>query len=78
MKLSDTIAEMSATVPDTLKVSTAVAAPVLTFLGVSVEQWTFILSAIVSLLFIIEKLPVFIQRCKSFIEWMRDVKRKKY
>jgi hypothetical protein len=77
MKLSEQLAEMSATVPDTLKVSTAVAAPVLTFLGVSVEQWTFILSAIVSFLFIIEKLPVFIQRCKSFIEWMRDVRREK-
>lgn len=58
-------------IPDGLKVATAVSAPVLTFLGVSVEQWTFVLSAIVSLLFIIEKLPVFISRCKQAYSWMK-------
>ncbi len=59
-------------IPDGLKVATAVSAPVLTFLGVSVEQWTFVLSAIVSLLFIIEKLPVFISRCRQAYSWMKQ------
>ena len=64
-------------IPDGIKITGAIAAPALTFLGVSVEQWTFVLSAIVSLLFIVEKLPVFIRRCKEAIQWIRDVKRRK-
>lgn len=63
-------------IPDGVKITTAVAAPVLTFMGVSVEQWTFILSAVVSLLFIIEKLPIFVKRCKEFIQLVKDAKRK--
>ena len=64
-------------IPDGVKITGAVAAPVLTFLGVSVEQWTFVLSAIVSILFIIEKLPIFIRRCKEAIQWIRDVRNNK-
>lgn len=64
-------------VPDTLKVSTAISAPVLTFLGVSVEQWTFVLSATVSLLFIIEKLPTTIERLKQLKRWIDAKKRGK-
>jgi Sec-independent protein translocase protein TatA len=59
-------------IPDTLKVATAVSAPVLTFMGVSVEQWTFVLSAVVSILFIVEKLPVFVKRLKELISWMKE------
>ena len=64
-------------VPDTIKVAAAISAPALTFLGISVEQWTFVLSAVVSILFIIEKLPTFIERCRSFMKWIKNVKRKK-
>ena len=67
-------------IPDGIKVATAVSAPVLTFLGVSVEDWTYILSAIVSLLFIIEKLPVFISRCRAVGQWVKEwyAERKKH
>ena len=58
-------------VPETIKVSAAVAAPALTIVGYSVEQWTFVLSAIVSLLVIAEKLPGFVKRCKEFVRSVR-------
>ena len=59
-------------IPDGIKVATAVSAPALSFLGVSVEDWTFILSAIVSFLFIVEKLPVFISRCRALGQWIKE------
>lgn len=59
-------------IPDAAKVGTAVAAPVLTLFGVSVEEWTFILSAIVSLLFIAEKLPGFIRKLAQAYSWVKD------
>ena len=58
-------------IPDGIKVGTAVSAPMLNLFGVPIEEWTFILSAIVSLLFIIEKLPIFILRCKTFVRWLK-------
>jgi hypothetical protein len=61
-------------IPDTLKVGTALSAPVLTFVGISVEQWGFALSAIVSILFIIEKLP---NLCKTLLRMYKYVTRKK-
>lgn len=64
--------EILENIPDAAKVATAVSAPVLTIFGVSVEQWTFVLSAVVSLLFIIEKLPVFIRRCKEFYKVIKN------
>ena len=61
-------------IPDGIKVGTAVSAPMLNLFGVPIEEWTFILSAIVSLLFIIEKLPIFILRCKTFVRWLKERK----
>lgn len=52
-------------IPDGLKVGVSVSAPALTVVGIPLEQWTFILSAIVSLLFIVEKLPMLINRIKQ-------------
>ena len=63
-------------IPDGVKITGAVAAPVLQILGVTVEDWTFILSAIVSILFIIEKMPMLIARTKALIKWIKEVKRK--
>ena len=60
-------------VPDSIKVAGAVSAPVLTFLGITVEDWTYILSAIVSFMFIVEKMPIFIFKMRMFIKWMREV-----
>lgn len=59
-------------IPDTVKVAVSVSAPVLTVFGITVEDWTYILSALVSILFVIEKLPMFIIRIKALKEWMRD------
>lgn len=62
-------------IPDTIKVGTAVTAPVLTMLGITVEEWTFILSGIVSLLFIFEKLPTLIRKAVQFIKELRNATR---
>lgn len=58
-------------IPDTAKVAATAAAPVLTFLGVSVEQWGYVISAIVGLLFIIEKLPVAAKSIETLINWYK-------
>jgi hypothetical protein len=52
-------------VPDGIKVTASLSAPALTVAGVPLEEWTFILSAIVSILFIIEKMPMLINRVKQ-------------
>lgn len=60
-------------IPDSVKVVTATSAPVMHyFFGVSVEEWTFILSAIVSILFIVEKTPMLIRRVREFREWWKN------
>lgn len=61
-------------VPDAVKVVASVAAPGLHFLGVTVEEWTFVLSAVVSVLFIIEKMPMLITRFKGLIRWIKKAK----
>jgi hypothetical protein len=66
------ILDATSQVPDSVKIVAAVSAPTLTLMGISVEQWTFILSGIVSVFFIIEKLPVF---CQRMLEAYRGVKR---
>lgn len=59
-------------VPDSIKVAVSVSPSVsYVFLGLPLETWTYVLSAIVSVMFIIEKLPVFIQRVKQFYNWIR-------
>ena len=63
-------------VPDVVKLGVAVSPPTLTILGFPVEQWTFVLSAIVSILFIIEKAPMFIQRMKALIAWIKRVRKR--
>jgi hypothetical protein len=63
-------------VPDGIKVAAAVSAPALTFLGITVEEWTFILSGIVSVFFIIEKFPMFLQRMRQLRQYIREVWRR--
>lgn len=66
------------TVPDTVKVAATAAAPALTFLGVQVEQWGYVISAIVGILFIIEKIPGAAKNISLFVEWVKNgIKRKK-
>lgn len=59
-------------VPDSVKVATAVAAPMFSVFGVTVEEWTYILSAVVSVMFIIEKSPIVWKKLKTFGRWIAD------
>jgi hypothetical protein len=59
-------------VPDGVKITASLAAPGLSYMGISVEEWTYIFSAIVSIMFIIEKAPVVFRRIKEFIKWIRS------
>lgn len=43
-------------IPDGAKVGVAVMAPMASFLGLTVEEWSYTLSSVVALLFILEKL----------------------
>ena len=61
-------------VPDSAKVLGATGSTTLTLMGVPVEQWMYVASAIVSVLFIIEKMPITIQRCKQFINWVKGLR----
>lgn len=63
-------------VPDGVKVVASVSTPVLSILGFPVEQWGFVLSAIVAAMFIIEKLPMVIHRVVSLVKWIKSVKQK--
>ena len=57
-------------IPDSVKLSTALSSSVFTFMGLPVEQWMYILSAIVSLLFILEKIPKVIQSIQKTYKWL--------
>ena len=53
------------TIPDSAKVIATAAAPMASLFGLTVEEWSFVLSGIVALLFILEKLY-------RFYKWMRN------
>lgn len=58
-------------VPDSVKITMATSPTVLTLFGYPIEQWMYVFSLIVSILFVIEKLPkVF----KSIKEMYTNVK----
>lgn len=64
---------ISENIPDSVKVAVSVSPGVGTvLLGLPLETWTYILSAVVSIMFIIEKLPVFIERCKQLYQWIKE------
>lgn len=63
-------------IPDHYKAGVSVAPVVLDVAGFPVEQWMFVLSSIVSILFIIEKLPMLMERLQSIKEWW-NARRKK-
>jgi len=48
-------------VPDSAKVLAAGVAPMASLMGLTVEEWSFVLSGVVALLFIVEKLYRFYQ-----------------
>lgn len=53
------------TIPDSAKVIATAAAPMASLFGLTVEEWSFVLSGIVALLFILEKLY-------RFYKWVRN------
>ena len=57
-------------IPDTVKIAVATGSSALTFIGIPVQEWMYILSAIVSLMFVIEKVPVMVERLKQFKRWV--------
>ena len=61
--------ETLAQVPDNLKVGVSIAPAALTLFGIGLQDWVYITSAIVSLMFVIEKMPVVIKRFKEFGNW---------
>lgn len=58
-------------VPDSAKVAASAAAPVLSIFGVAVEQWGYVISAIVGILFIIEKIPVVAKSINTIMNWWK-------
>lgn len=62
-------------IPDSVKAGVAVSAPALQYFGIDVEQWTFILSGIVSILFIIEKIPMLLERGRKLLRWIKSLKK---
>ncbi len=53
------------TVPDSVKVVAAGAAPMASLFGLTAEEWSFVLSSIVAILFIVEKLYKFYRAVKN-------------
>lgn len=53
------------TIPDSAKVVVAAASPMASLFGLTVEEWSFVLSGAVALLFILEKLY-------RFYRWARN------
>jgi hypothetical protein len=59
-------------VPDTFKVVGTGSPPVLHMFGVPVEQWSFIISIIIGLFYIIEKLPKVVASIKLMYRKFRE------
>jgi hypothetical protein len=59
-------------IPDAVKVGVTLSPTVLTLFGIPVDQLAWILSMIVSCLFIIEKAPTTYKRIKSFLAWIKS------
>lgn len=57
-------------IPDSLKVGASVAPAALSLFGISLQDWVYISSALVSLMFIIEKMPIVINRLRTLINWI--------
>lgn len=52
-------------IPDSAKVIGSISAPILAVFGLPMETWGYILSGIVSIMFIIEKFPIMLERAKQ-------------
>lgn len=63
-------------IPETIKVTIATAAPAMSFMGIPVQTWSWILSSVVALIVIIEKVPILIERGKQLRKWFDETFRK--
>lgn len=61
-------------VPESAKLSTAIGPTALSLLGIPIDQWVYVLSAIVSLFVIVEKLPKVVHSIKSMKDWIQGKK----
>ena len=85
MQFLENLNTAASAVPDSVKVASATTPTVMTIAGIPVEQWMFVASFIVSVMFIVEKVPVIITRIKQLVNWIKtlrsrrdeNVKRKK-
>lgn len=59
-------------VPDELKVGVSVSPPALYLFGVPLQEWTYVASLIVSVLFILEKGPGVYRKVRSWFKKKRD------
>ncbi len=61
-------------VPESAKLSTALGPAAFSLMGMPLEQWVYVLSAVVSLFIIIEKLPKVVHSIKSMKDWLTGKK----
>lgn len=61
-------------IPESAKVATALGPAALGLFGIPLEQWILILSAVVSILIIIEKIPKAYEAIRTLIKKIRNVK----
>ena len=59
-------------IPDGIKIGASIAPTTLAFFSIPVDQWAWVFSIIVSLLFMIEKAPIVYVRVKSLIKVIRN------
>lgn len=59
------VQHIAETVPDSVKVVAAGAAPMASLFGLTAEEWSFVLSSVVALLFILEKIYKFYRMVKN-------------
>lgn len=63
-------------IPDSVKLASVTTPSIMTLWGIPVEQWMYVASAIVSVMFVIEKAPIVVRNIKTFIRWAKSVKSK--
>lgn len=63
-------------IPESIKVTVATSAPVLSFMGMPIQTWSWILSIIVALMVMVEKFPLMLERAKQLKEWFNETFRK--
>jgi hypothetical protein len=61
-------------VPESAKLTTAIGPAAISLFGMPLDQWVYALSAVVSILVILEKLPKVIHSIKNLKDWITGKK----